>query len=286
RQDVLGHAEQAKEFQVPLAGVDVEQERARSIARIGDVLSDQIPEQPCVHRAESKLTGLGFAARARDMIEPAGQIGAGEIRVEQQPGALLNHPVAAFGAESITLARRAPVLPDDGLVTRMARLPIQNNGVFTLVGNADRRNITRAQPRLLERSQGNTQLRRQDFMRVVFDPARLGVELVDLLLCYRADGAGVIKHDCARAGGSFVESKNVGHGSVRCWIGRLERFESVGQQTLWVRLGKFRPSAPWDEASEEVPTSKLKAQKKRQIPIPNSQRQLAARRSRSGRLEL
>src|SRR5262249_37994650 len=52
-----------------------------------------------------------------------------------------------------------------------------------------------------------------NLMRIVLDPSVSGIALPDFLLGYGSDGAVLIEHDGAGAGGSFVESENAGHGS-------------------------------------------------------------------------
>ena len=76
-----------------------------------------------VHRAEAGLPALGLLARAVDVIEEPGELGAGEIGVEHQAGALADQRLRA-GPRRLEARRtcvgRAAVLPDDGVVQRLA----------------------------------------------------------------------------------------------------------------------------------------------------------------------
>ena len=73
---------------VPSPRVDVEQQRARGVGDVGgvDLAAGQPPQQEAVDGAEGEFAALGALARARDMIEQPGDLGAGEIGVEHQAG--------------------------------------------------------------------------------------------------------------------------------------------------------------------------------------------------------
>ena len=70
------------------APIDIEQQRARGIGGVGCVhlAAGQPPEQKTVDGAESEPAGLGERARAFHMLEQPGDLGGGEIGIEQQAG--------------------------------------------------------------------------------------------------------------------------------------------------------------------------------------------------------
>ena len=109
----------------------------------------------------------------------------------------------------------AAVLPDDGVVNGLAGFAVPDHRGFALVGNAQRADVLRFQAGLGQRLAGRGQLAAPDFHRIVFDPARSGINLRQLLLGQRHDAAVFVKHNAARAGGALVEGKKVSHGVSR-----------------------------------------------------------------------
>ena len=83
-----GTPNSSQQLLVPVAAVDVEQQGARGVGRVGGVhlAAGQPPEQEAVDRAEGELAGLGRRARAVDVVEQPGDLGGGEIGIEQQAG--------------------------------------------------------------------------------------------------------------------------------------------------------------------------------------------------------
>jgi hypothetical protein len=59
----------------------------------------QPPQQEAVDRAEGEFAFLGPRARAVDMIEDPGELGAREIGIEQQPGLRAHHRLGAVGLQ-------------------------------------------------------------------------------------------------------------------------------------------------------------------------------------------
>ncbi len=97
RQHRARNVEQREELIVPLAGVDVEQQRAARVRCIGDVgrAARQIPDQPRVDRAERELSALCARSRAIDVVEQPLELGAGKIGVENQPRLLREQALRA-----------------------------------------------------------------------------------------------------------------------------------------------------------------------------------------------
>ena len=87
-EDGAGHVEDAEQFVVPRAVVDVEEHRPRGVGRVGgvDLAAGEPPDQERVDRAEGELAALGLVARALHPVEQPGDLGRGEIRVEEQAG--------------------------------------------------------------------------------------------------------------------------------------------------------------------------------------------------------
>ena len=65
----------------------------------------------------------------------------------------------------------AAVLPDDGVVDRLAGLAIPDDGGLALVGDADRGDVLASAPAFFSALR-QTATRRPDLLRLVLDPAR------------------------------------------------------------------------------------------------------------------
>src|SRR6267378_8091044 len=84
------HAQQIQQLRIPLTHVDVVEERARSIRGVGDVraVAGEMPDEPGIDGAEGELAALGARSRAGNMVQEPGDLGAAEIRIYHQAGAL------------------------------------------------------------------------------------------------------------------------------------------------------------------------------------------------------
>src|ERR1044072_1365326 len=103
----------------------------------------QLIDEPTFHCAGRKLPSLRPRSGARNMIEQPFQFRRGKIRIEKQ-----SRPRAALRFLSRVLQfpaalRRAPVLPDDGVVQWPARLSVPENRRLALIGDAESCNLCR-----------------------------------------------------------------------------------------------------------------------------------------------
>ncbi len=131
-----------------LAGVDVEQHGARGVAVVGGVhrAAGEVPDQPAVDGTEGQLAALGLLAHTGHVVQDPGQLGGGEVGVDAQAG-FLQHAVAQAALAQVDAGGLgAPVLPDDGVVHRLARFAVPDHGGFALVGDADGADVGGAQP--------------------------------------------------------------------------------------------------------------------------------------------
>ena len=109
----------------------------------------------------------------------------------------------------------ASILPNDGIVERFARVAVPHEGGFALIGDAQRGNGVGAKACCLQHFRKGGALTGPDFSWIVFDPTRLGVDLLECLLGSGYDLAGVIEEYGSGARGSLVQGENVvfrGHG--------------------------------------------------------------------------
>ncbi len=75
--------------------------------------------------------------RAGDVIENPGDLGGGEIGIEHQAGARADHRLAPFRLQPRAMFGGAPILPDDGVVDRLAVGAAPHQRRLALVGQAE-----------------------------------------------------------------------------------------------------------------------------------------------------
>src|SRR5262249_11880322 len=145
-------------------------------------------------------------------VEDEAQLRRREVRVDHQAGArayLLLEPAAA---QRVTDRRGLARLPDDRRVDRPARAALPHHGRLALVGDADRGDVARLRARVRERAARGAQLRLEDLVGIVLDPARLREVLAELVLVERDHAALGVEQDRARRGRALVERHDVaGH---------------------------------------------------------------------------
>ena len=61
----------------------------------------ELPNEPAIYRSECKFAGLSLPACSRDIVENPGHFAAGEIGIDEQSGAFLNHLLVAVGLELV-----------------------------------------------------------------------------------------------------------------------------------------------------------------------------------------
>ncbi len=179
RQDRHRHAEQAAQLRVPVAGADVPEQCTGGVGDVGCVrrAAGEAPEQEAVDRAEGEVTALGTGARAGDGIEDPGDLGRGEIGIEQQAGRLAHAIFGAVAAERGADVGGAAVLPDDGAVDGFAGGAVPDDDGFALVGDADAGDVARAHAAGVDRLARGGQDVAPDILRIVLDPAGLRIML-------------------------------------------------------------------------------------------------------------
>jgi hypothetical protein len=119
--------------------MDVEEQRARRVARIGRMHrpAREVPNEPAVDGAEGKLAALGAFTQPRAVVEQPRELRPGEVRVEQQAGLAREERLVASLSQRVTSGRGASVLPDDGVGHGTSRAPVPEDRCLALVGDAD-----------------------------------------------------------------------------------------------------------------------------------------------------
>ena len=95
---------------------------------------------------------------------------------------MLHHGRKPSLTQAQALGFCSAVLPDDGVVDGLPSVAPPHQRGFALVGDAHGGDLIGTKPRLLQDLSGGGELTGPDFLGVVFDPTRLGVDLAKLLL--------------------------------------------------------------------------------------------------------
>ena len=189
---------------------DVVDQRARGVGRIGDVrlAAGQPPDQETVDGAGQQLAAFGALARAFHIVEQPGDLGAGKIGIEQQPGLLREFLLQPLLLQFLAKCRGSPVLPDDGVVDRLAGRLVPDDDGLALVGDADRRDVASVEPGRLQRLAAGRNDALPDLFGIVLDPSRRRVMLREFLLAGGDDLHRAVEHDGAARCRALVDRQN------------------------------------------------------------------------------
>ena len=136
-------------------------------------------ERPPVRRQSRKQSTVpkrssprsAALAGAGHVVEDPAQLGGGEIRIDQQPGARADIGLVAGGLEFGTVVGGTTILPDDGRVDQVAAGGVPDQRGLALVGDADGGDVGRAQALAGERVATDLEGGQPDFLAVVLHPA-------------------------------------------------------------------------------------------------------------------
>ncbi len=212
-QDRARNVEDRQELIVPIEIVDVEEEGARGVGRIGDVRGAvrEAPREPGIDGAEGELAALGARARAGNRIEKPRELRPGKIGIDLQPGPLAEPCFVAGLPERVTSGRGASVLPDDRVGHGLAGLPVPKERGLALVGDPHRGDFGGRQPGRSERPGGDVALGGEDLLGIVLDPARLWEDLAEFLLGSGDRRPGAVEDDRAGTCRALVQGKDGFH---------------------------------------------------------------------------
>ena len=209
-----------------------------------------------VDGAEGEVPGLRQRARAVDVVEQPGDLGGREVGIEQQPGLGRDHRLVARGLELAAGVGGAPVLPDDGVVDRLAGAPVPEHAGLALVGDADGGDVAGAEPGGGQRLARRLDRRAPDVLGIVLHPA-VGREVLGELALGEAEDRQVrAEHDGAARRGALIDRQDaagLAHASspiLACYCGpmscALRRRQDLpaGQGRACGYNASRRPSAP------------------------------------------
>ena len=207
-QRVPGDAEQLAQLVGPVGSLEVEEQRARGVGDVGDVPG--APRHPGdevgVDGADGVAARLDEPPRARLVLGDPAQLGAGEVRIQPQPGQLGDPVLVALVAQPGADVGGTPVLPDDRAARGAQRLAIPQEHRLALVGDADGTQLALVD--LREHGPRGLQGRLPDLLRGVLDPARLREVLGELLVALGHDAAVVADDDGGDAGRPCVDGQD------------------------------------------------------------------------------
>jgi hypothetical protein len=197
------------------------------------VSAGQAVDEPGVDRAEHQVAALGSLAGAVDVVQEPLHLGAGEVGVEEEAGALAEQWLKAAGAEALAEGSGAAVLPDDGVGDGTA-VAVPYDGGLPLVGDADGGDVGGTGLDARHNLAGGVQLRLPDRLGVVLHPAGLRVDLLERLLGGGDDRSRAVKEDGAGGGCALVQGEDeFGHDADKSSIryrtcrGLTSRFEAL-----------------------------------------------------------
>ncbi len=207
-QSARRHAEQIAQAGIELRDRQRQQAGAAGVAGVADLQSaGQLRDKPALHRAQRQPATCRRLGHRRGIVDQPAHLCRGEIGIEQQPGLRLHRRLLPRLAQRGAGIGGAPVLPDQRAVQRFERLPVPGDHGFALVGDADTGDPVRAAG-LRDDILGAGERRLPDFVRIVFDPARLGIVLGKLPLRQCAQAASPVENHGAGRGGARVEHEN------------------------------------------------------------------------------
>ena len=215
-----GDAKEGEELLVPAALVDVVEHRATGVGGVGRVhqAAREHPDKPRVHRAKEQLARLRALARAGDVLQNPGDLAGREVRVGQKAGLGAHHLAHLLSpADPLDHICRAPALPHDGVAHGRARRRIPDDGGLALVVDADGGHVGRGEPVARDELRAAAQLREENLLRVVLDPAGLRENLLEGALDDVDHAAGAVDQRRARRRGPLVQRNDVllcSHASV------------------------------------------------------------------------
>src|SRR5690242_6473538 len=116
------------------------------------------------------------------MIENPRDLCPRKIWIAQEAGTGGDFFLRALASQFRASICRTAILPDDCAMNGLSRRAVPDRGRLALVGNADRCDVGWFQLRLFDRRARRLDDASPDFLRVVFHPAGLGIELLEFLL--------------------------------------------------------------------------------------------------------
>ena len=162
----------------------------------------ELEDEPGVDRAEDGV------ARGPDVAEQPLDLGRREVGVDDEPGAGADQLLVPGLAQLVAARRGAPVLPDEGVVDRLAGRAVPGDHGLALVGDPDRVEARRVGAGVGERPRGDPLDALPDLASVVLDPARLREVLRELAVGAPADPALAVEDEAGGTGRPLIDRED------------------------------------------------------------------------------
>jgi hypothetical protein len=171
------------------------------------VLAAELEQQPGVDRPERRPPFAGALLEPVDVAQQPLDLGRREVRVEHEARPLADALLLAGRAQLVAAPRRAPVLPDDRRMERLAGRRIPADDGLALAGDADRLELPGPHARVVERLAGHRVRDVPDLRRIVLDPAGPREVLRELAVGAADQLALQVEHEAGRARGPLVDGE-------------------------------------------------------------------------------
>ncbi len=137
----------------------------------------------------------------------------------------------ALFTQFAAIVRSPSVLPDNGVVDRLACSPIPDECGFALVGYTNGCNVASAKPCAFDRGTASGDRGGPQVRRIVLYPTAVGKLLWEFLLCSRRDLHGFVENNRTTRSRALIDGKDVAHGlpSFSGW----NRISKAGYSDNW-----------------------------------------------------
>jgi hypothetical protein len=173
------------------------------------VPAGQVPYQPGIDGTEHQFSAFGPFAKSRYLVEHPDQLGTREIRVEEKACPAPYFVFEAQRLEFLAYRRRAPALPDYGVVDRLSGGLVPDYRRLALVGYTYGGNLGRCYLRSVDGSDGRVILGLPYFEGIVLDPARPEIYLVEWNLLHADDRAGLVEDYSPGRCRALIQGKDI-----------------------------------------------------------------------------
>ena len=155
---------------------------------------------------------LSARLRASGTLSSIQQVRRGKVQSgSTKSGPLDDHSFAAVGDQALAQIGSAAILPHDRVGNRLAGLPIPDQRSLALIGYTDRGNARRIERRLPQNLPHGRERRVPEIVRIVLNPSRMRVDLLELPLSDRYGQAVGPEGDGARRGGALIDREDIFH---------------------------------------------------------------------------
>ena len=172
------------------------------------MLAREVPDEPRVDRPEDGATVPRPLGEAVDLAQEPLDLRRREVRVQHEARVGADERLVSGGAQLGAAVGRAPVLPDDRAVQRLAGGRIPHAHRLALVRDPDRAEAPVGDPGVRERLQGDRAGRLPDLAGVVLDQAGAREMLLQLAVGAPDELRLVVEDQAGAARRALVDREN------------------------------------------------------------------------------